>query len=76
MTEYLVQIVKAIVDQPEQVDIKRQAEGQTLLFQVKVAPEDAGKVIGKEGRVINALRMLVKAGAGRRFTRANIEILA
>jgi hypothetical protein len=76
MTEYLVQIVKAIVEQPEQVEITRQAQGQTLLFQVKVAPEDAGKVIGKEGRVINALRMLVKAGAGRRFTRANIEILA
>jgi len=75
MTENLAQIIKVIADHPEQVEVTRHIQGPSITFHVKVAPDDAGKVIGKEGRVINALRLLVKAGIGRRFQRANIEIL-
>ena len=46
------------------------------MLEIKVAPDDVGKVIGREGRIINALRQIIKAAAGKRDKRVNIELIS
>jgi predicted RNA-binding protein YlqC (UPF0109 family) len=69
-------IVKGLVDQPDAVEIRAIEGEQTLVVEVKVAPDDVGKVIGKQGRIVNALRTVVKAAAVRTGKRVTIEILS
>lgn len=76
MLELVEYMVRALVDNPEQVDI-REIEGETILvYEVAVAEEDLGKVIGKNGRIANALRTIVKASAMKRQKKATVEILS
>jgi len=68
-------IAKALVDHPEAVHV-RQIEGErAIVIEVKVAPDDVGKIIGKQGRIVNALRTVVKAAAVRTGKRVTVEIL-
>jgi len=54
----------------------RQVEGErAIVIEVKVAPDDVGKIIGKQGRIVNALRTVVKAAAVRTGKRVTVEIL-
>jgi predicted RNA-binding protein YlqC (UPF0109 family) len=66
------QIAKALVDEPDQVSVN-QAEGDVL--ELKVAPNDVGKVIGSKGRVARALRALIGAAGIRLHKRFTLEIL-
>lgn len=68
-------IARALVDRPEQVELRASDVDGGKLFELKVAPEDVGKVIGRDGRTINALRTLVAAAGQRQGTRARLEIL-
>ncbi len=61
MNELVTMIVKALVDEPEQVAVNEVAGERSIIFEVRVAPDDLGKVIGKGGRIANALRTLVRA---------------
>jgi hypothetical protein len=54
-------IVRALVDDPEQVSVNKIEGERSIIFEVRVAPDDLGKVIGKGGRIANALRTLVRA---------------
>jgi len=54
-------IVRALVDDPEQVVVNKVEGERSIIFEVRVAPDDLGKVIGKGGRIANALRTLVRA---------------
>src|SRR5437879_13849776 len=66
-------IAKALVDHPEAVQV-RQIEGErAIVIEVKVAPDDVGKIIGKQGRIVNALRTVVKAAAVRTGKRVPVE---
>ena len=76
MTELLTQIVKHIVDQPEEVIVQEVQAERAVILEVKVAADDVGKVIGREGRIINALRQIVKASAGKSTKRFTIELLS
>jgi len=68
-------IVKALVDKPEEVSVA-ETEGESVtIIEVKVADEDAGKVIGREGRIANALRTLAKAAGAKEKKRVTVEIL-
>ena len=68
-------IAKALVDHPEAVHV-RQVEGErAIVIEVKVAPDDIGKIIGKQGRIVNALRTVVKAATVRTGKRVTVEIL-
>lgn len=61
MHELVTMMVKALVDRPEQVTVN-QVEGEhSIVFEVRVAPDDLGKVIGKGGRIADALRTLIRA---------------
>jgi predicted RNA-binding protein YlqC (UPF0109 family) len=68
-------IAKSLVEKPDQVELRStQIEGGRL-FELKVANEDIGKVIGRDGRTVNAMRTLLSAAAQRQGTRARLEIL-
>ena len=68
------QIAKALVDEPDQVSVN-QMEGDPTVFEVTVAPNDVGKVIGRQGRVARALRSLINAAGIRAHKRYELEIL-
>src|SRR5438309_10058158 len=70
-------LVKSLVDHPEEVEvIETVEEGATYSYEVHVAPEDHGKVIGKQGKIANAIRTVVKAAAVRADARAFVEIIS
>jgi len=68
------QIAKALVDAPDQVTV-HQVDGDPTVFELTVAPNDVGKVIGKQGRVARALRSLINAAGIRAHKRFALEIL-
>ncbi|MCB1217292.1 KH domain-containing protein [bacterium] len=74
--EYLAQIVKQFVDKPDDVQITEQHTPMGLLIQIKVDAEDVGKVIGKEGRIINAIRQILKAAGGKTTRRFKIDLVS
>jgi predicted RNA-binding protein YlqC (UPF0109 family) len=74
MKDLLVQIVKALVDNPEQVQINAIEGSQTTVLELRVAESDMGKVIGKHGRTANAIRTLLNAASGKAGKRYMLEI--
>jgi uncharacterized protein len=68
-------ITKALVKNPEQVVIKEIQDKDTWVYEITVAPEDMGKVIGKQGRIAKAIRSVVKASALRENKRVMVEII-
>ena len=62
-----------MVDHPDQVEV-RVEPGHTTLYEATVAPDDIGQVVGREGRIVKALRVLVSAAAQKRGGRATFEI--
>ena len=75
MKDLVEYIVKALVDRPDEVEIKQtEAESLTIL-EIKVSPEEVGKVIGKEGRIANAIRTLVKSAGSKDRKRVTVEIM-
>jgi uncharacterized protein len=75
MTELLEFLVKALVEDPEAVVIEEFEEDGDLVYEVTVAEDDLGRVIGKRGRVANAIRTIAKAAAVRLDRRVVVEIL-
>jgi len=73
LIEYLV---KALVDEPELVDIQEVPGDEATTYEVRVAPDDLGKVIGKQGRIANALRTVAKAAAMKEKKKVYVEIVA
>jgi predicted RNA-binding protein YlqC (UPF0109 family) len=69
-------LVKALVDEPEQVDIQEVPGEEATTYEVRVAPDDLGKVIGKQGRIANALRTVAKAAAMKEKKKVYVEIVA
>jgi predicted RNA-binding protein YlqC (UPF0109 family) len=59
--ELVTMIVRALVDDPEQVNVNKVEGERSIIFEVRVAADDLGKVIGKNGRIANALRTLIRA---------------
>jgi len=70
MKELIEYIVKSIVDNPEEVEVAQIDGESTIVFELRVKQEDVGKVIGKKGRTINAIRTLVNATAAKSGMRA------
>jgi len=68
-------IVKKLVDRPESVTVSEVSGEQSTIIELRVAQEDLGKVIGKEGRIARSIRTLVHAAAAKDGKRAVLEIL-
>lgn len=75
MTELLEFLVKALVEEPEAVVIEELEEDGDLVYEITVAEADLGRVIGKGGRVANAIRTIAKAAAVRIDRRVIVDIL-
>ncbi|HZK57811.1 MAG TPA: KH domain-containing protein [Clostridia bacterium] len=73
---HLVEIIaKGLVDNPEQVNVNEIEGNRSIILELKVAPEDMGKVIGKQGRIAKAIRTVVKAAATKQNKRVIVEII-
>ena len=75
MKELVETIAKALVDHPDEVEVTETQEGRSIHIKLKVAPEDMGKVIGKQGRIAKAIRSVVKAATARNEKPVFVEIL-
>ena len=75
MKELITYIAKALVDKPEDVSVNEVEGEKTTVLELKVAPEDLGKVIGKQGRTARAMRTILSATATKLRKRAVLEIL-
>ena len=67
-------IAKSLVDNPEEVLVTEKETEKGLVLEMKVAPSDMGKVIGKQGRIAKAIRSVVKAAASRENKQVSVEI--
>jgi predicted RNA-binding protein YlqC (UPF0109 family) len=72
LVEYLA---KALVDNPDDVEVAEIAGEQTVVLELRVAKEDLGKVIGKQGRTVKAMRAILSAASSKLRKRADLEIL-
>lgn len=68
-------IVKSLVDESDHVDIREVERNGTTLLEVRVAPNDVGKIIGKQGRTIRALRSLARIAGSKKNRRYQLEIV-
>ena len=75
MRELLEYLVKAIVDVPEEVSIMEVEGEKAVVYEIKVATSDVGKVIGKHGRIINAIRTIIRAAAVKEGKKVSIELI-
>ncbi len=69
-------LVKELVDNPDAVEVSEVTGDDSTTYEVRVSPDDLGKVIGKQGRIANAIRTLVKAVAMKDKRKVYVEILA
>jgi len=75
MKELLIMLAKRLVDEPDKVEVLEEEQNGITTLSLKVAPDDMGKVIGKQGRIARAIRTLVKAAAIHEEKKVNIEIV-
>jgi predicted RNA-binding protein YlqC (UPF0109 family) len=75
MKDLVEYIVKAIVAEPDKVNITEEDSDEGLLIKLEVAPDDKGRVIGRQGRVAQAMRTLLRVKAAKDDTRVRLEIL-
>ena len=75
MKELVEILAKALVDHPEQVEVNEVVGEQSIILELKVAQDDMGKVIGKQGRIAKAIRTVVKAEAIKEEKRVVVEII-
>lgn len=76
MKEILETIIKNLVDNPDKVVISESTNAKSIIcYEVKVAKDDMGKVIGKQGRMAKAIRSVIKAISVREHKKVNVEFL-
>ena len=75
LREFVEFMAKSIVDNPEEVKVTEVAGEKTTVIELRVASEDLGKVIGKQGRTAKAIRSILSAAAAKMKKRAVLEIL-
>lgn len=75
MKELIEVIAKALVDKPEDVKVKEIEGDKSVIYELTVAPEDMGKVIGKQGRIARSIRTVVKSAAAKTNKKVIMEIL-
>jgi predicted RNA-binding protein YlqC (UPF0109 family) len=73
--DLVIDIAKALVDSPDEVDVKEVAGEQVTVLELRVAPSDLGKVIGKQGRTARSIRTLLGAAGMKLNRRFTLEIL-
>ncbi len=75
MKELVEYIAKSIVNAPDAVVVTEETDEKGIILKLKVADEDKGRVIGKQGRIAEAIRTLIRVKAAKAGTKATLEIL-
>jgi predicted RNA-binding protein YlqC (UPF0109 family) len=75
MQAFLDYVVKGLVDHPDEVSITPVERSAVTIYELRLHPDDVGKVIGKQGAMINAIRSLLQAGAAKKGMRCLLEIV-
>jgi predicted RNA-binding protein YlqC (UPF0109 family) len=75
VAEYVQYVVEQLVEHGDNVNVTEQLEGEELFVDIEVDPSDRGRVIGKNGRLIRSLRVVVRAAAGRDGASASVELV-
>jgi uncharacterized protein len=75
LKELIEFLARALVDNPDQVEVSEISGEQTIVLELRVAKEDLGKVIGKQGRTVKAMRAILSAASSKLRKRADLEIL-
>ncbi|HYZ11627.1 MAG TPA: KH domain-containing protein [Actinomycetota bacterium] len=75
MKDVLEYVARAIVDEPDAVEVTEVPGERSVILQLRVAPDDMGKVIGKRGRTVRAIRSLVRAAGSREGVTPLVEIV-
>ena len=75
MQELIEYVARGLVSNPDEVSVAEVPTGRMTLYEISVAEEDVGKIIGRQGKVIRALRTLVKASATRQGTRVDVDVV-
>ena len=75
MEELVAYLARALVDHPDEVRVERTERDDAVVLRLHVAEDDLGKVIGRQGRLVRALRTVVRAGGSRRGERVLLEIV-
>ena len=75
MVELVAYLARQLVDRPDAVTVEEERRDDATVLRLRVAPEDVGKVIGRQGRVARALRAIVRAGGARERRRFLLEIV-
>ena len=73
-SDLLTYLARRLVDDPDAVRVEREEGEDGVVLRLHVAPDDVGKVIGRNGRIVRALRTVVRASAGRSHERVSVEI--
>ncbi len=75
MKELIEYIAKSIVNSPDDVVVTQETDEQGIVLKLKVADDDKGRVIGKQGKIAQAMRTLIRVKAAKAGTRATLEII-
>ncbi len=75
MVNLVAAIARSLVDNPEAVEVKEVKDNNATIIELRVAPEDMGKVIGKQGKIAKAIRTVVKAAATKSNQKVIVEIM-
>lgn len=75
MKELVRIIATSLVDHPDQVEVTEKESDKSIVIELKVAPEDMGKIIGKQGRIAKSIRSVVKAAASKDDKKVVVDII-
>lgn len=75
MKELLIYIAKSLVDNPDEVSVTEKTTDKETVFEVRVAEGDMGRIIGRQGRIVKEIRVLMKAVAHRQGEKVSVEIM-
>jgi predicted RNA-binding protein YlqC (UPF0109 family) len=72
--EFVEFVARMLARYPDEVEVTETVDGNTVVYRVKLAPDDVGRIIGREGRIVRAIRSLLRAAAVRQGVRVALEI--
>ena len=75
MRELVEFLAESLVEDPDAVQVEEVPAGRVTVYEVMVAEDDVGKIIGRQGKVIRAIRTVVKAAATRQGTRVDVDVV-
>lgn len=75
LKELIEHVARSLVMHPDEVTVEEEVEGTSVNIRLSVAPDDMGKVIGKQGRIAKAIRIVAKAAAARENVKVSVEII-